>query len=439
MGGKHNKCCCCGCLRGRTACCACTCRRLCVTFTPTPGSVGEDYDECPVVSDELDWDEGEEAFIGEVSGIDVRYYFESDDSGCYFKLRSTVLGFPEGYEAQWSISDPEAYESTGCLNLITAVSVSEDPDTFCTEGELTTACAEKPTITHCTGCGCICECLCVTYTNSDGEVYTAKACWDGYGQWTGEIVISEYETKNITIAMHAAGDLCFPEYDPYCDPDDRQCVLVSTLDNDEATLAYLVPTCPDVAGTFEMAADYGEGETIQIRCAECSETCESRVTPCCEGFPLPPTIYATVETHITVRDNFDGGVVVFDEDCSVQVFGCAIDESEVMWSSGGFSTMADCERCDFVLVGLKMEIYCIAAPVHEQSTFGFRWITDDDECGAGGLGEIHLLGVLSCDPFFAGYVETNAQIFRCCTPEFARSGGDGQYVIEMTNTITFTG
>lgn len=296
--------CCCGCLEGHTKCCRCdcTCRRLCVTFSPSD-ELDSNYEPCQVISEELHWNGSEEAFVGSVAGIDVRYYFEQDGDDCYFKLRSGTLGFPEGYEAAWQVGGE--YGDVDCSSLATAVSVPATPEVDCSAGTLTTSCAIKIAPVSCTGCDCACECLCVTYSKGD-IIVGGKACWDGYGQWQGALKISEYETKDITISMFPKNLLCEP-YDPYCDDEDTTCTFVVTFGHDPVE-NYVAANCPDVSGVLRIANPYDVDEIITFRCAECTEDCEIKYDGCCEDTLLPETLYCTIEIEIQLKKDNGGPV-----------------------------------------------------------------------------------------------------------------------------------
>ena len=437
MGMKSQKCCCCPSCTTKAGCCKCVCRRICVTFTPD-AEINSDYFPCEEVSTEVEYDG--EAWVGSVNGIDFRYYFENVYGDCYFKLRSIALGFDEGNERAWLVGD-DAY-SIQCSNPITSVDVGAYGDE-CSAGVLTTACASKVVPRHCTGCDCVCECLCITYARG-GCVASGKACWDGYGNWRVTLQCGAYaDPVEIVIALFARADTCDDYVDPYCDKTDRTCVLLMSLDNEPGGAAE--PTCPDISATWTLG-EYGETPTvITARCAVCNEDCTPEVTPCCEGYAIPETMFCTMEGYITVYDNFASGAIVFDQYCNTTTYSMARQGDGYIWISDDIAN-TPCVCGDNTVtqnyVNTKMILTCDATPDVDGSRFSYLLAyADDSPCfGQGTPPPSGALGVVACSPFFATAENSFAGLgFLCCLPEFVLSGGAGQYAVVMRYVMTFTG
>lgn len=458
--------CCCGCLEGHTKCCRCecTCRRLCVTFTPED-ELDSNYQPCEVVSDELAWNASEEAFIGEVAGIDVRYYFEQEGDECYFKLRSAALGFPEGYEAAWGMGSD--YGDLDCSNLATEVSVPATPYVDCSAGKLTTSCAVKIVPQNCTGCGCTCECLCISYFHGDCTV-GARACWDGYGSWRGTVKCGPYEEIDIVISMGPKGMICDPETDPYCDPDDDRCVLLLSMDSQDHGEG-VHAACPDVSSSWTIAGSYGEEDTvITARCARCAEDCKLQPpVGCCVGYTLPDVLYTTLQVRLRVYDleHWPGGPylpgdplppypLVEELDCATYVFTSVRDPVFTNQWNGEwlFTPECGCLGDQFIPTSLRVTVQCI--PLVNESKLVVHIGGAADECAFhGGNGYAQDTFVFNCEPFLARFVvdygkDGNIDLFRfpgadrphswCCGMNYIASHGTPWSWLYSTRVIFTT-
>lgn len=345
MGLQTNQCCCCPACSVETICCKCVCRRICVIFTPT-NALDSDYNICPELSVNMDWDEAEQDWHGSLAGQDLKYFFYKDDTGCYFKLRSSSLGYPEGYELVWPVGDLEGYVS--CSNPMTEVGVPGDE---CEAGIIRTSCAPMYVPHNCTGCGCACECLCVTYTKGSCVV-GGKACNDGLGNWVVTLHCDLYGPPvTLTFSMFPRSATCDPDTDPYCDPIDKTCVLLMSFGSD--TQEPTEVSCPEIGGTWTIE-EYGEQTvTITARCAVCTEDCERNTPICCEGYALPNIIYATLDiyVHLECVDAYGNYQVYHDGLCATYVFPMVRnpDLDTFLW----VSDYQDAPEC-----------YCILDPSH---------------------------------------------------------------------------
>ena len=402
MGGKHNKCCCCGCLQGATECCACTCRRLCVTFTPTD-AIDLNDEECLSDYQELDWDELELAFIGTVSGIAVRYYFETTDGVCYFKLRSAELGYGEGYEREWELGR-DAYQ-IACRTLETSVDVSETGYMNCSAGTIDTHCATKVVPALCTGCPCTCECLCITYISEDCSV-GVKACWNEVTNSWEATFNCGYGEIDLSIEMRRANESALVN-DPYFNPYDESCVLVLNLVDPEDPDQVLVATCPDIVGEWRIVDPYGEDTIITARCAKCGEDCLLRPHGCCPDVILPRILYTTVELYVKIVDiqeplgSNPNPAVVAEFDCETYVFvserpyGEADDAGIRQWVGECLST----PQCgtghigEFIAKEMHVDLLCGS----ENDVMSLSWGICDEPSSLFSTTTV----TYNCSPFFA--------------------------------------
>ena len=421
MGGKHNKCCCCPSCTEVSECCRCACTRLCVDLTPTV-AVDADGEPCPSYHVELELAYnailGLKAYEGTINGIDVLYWIETIDGTCWFQLRSTVLGYPAGYEMQWPIGS-DAYDLT-CTTLVTEVPYSTGP--YCETFLLTTGCAEKLTPTHCTGCNCACECLCVTYIKGSCVV-GAKACWDGYGAWRATVQCRTYDDPvDIVISLVTAGSLCDQYSDPYCDPDDRSCRLILNFSGVDVEDEGTVPGCPDIAASWVIPGDYGDDDdvTISVRCAICGEDCElPPIQGCCPDSAPPPTLHVTMEVRLLVTQQgpYGGEALIANYDCATYVFAMDLtsDPSDAArtWESD-WTALSNCGcvpaaddlnlPMGFVTTNFRASLLCghlEGAPVTLSIT------GDGSPCSAttgGPSTDQDIITIYNCDPFFGRLV-----------------------------------
>jgi hypothetical protein len=290
MPNKAQKCCCCpDCTVNPGKCCACIPETICLTFTV--------YGQDPC-SGELDWDRTNKRFAGTICGHDILLYFERDsyDQNCYFKLRSTSLGFPEGYEHAWEVG----YE-IDCETL--TASVVADDVTLDIVG------VEKVIPTECTGCKCLCECICVTYS-APCCYLKIRACWDEYiQQYIGSGVCGDGSPINVAIGLEPANSgIPYTNYE--YDPDDTSCVAVVYV-NDE-NKGWFRPACPLVNG--ELVFDEGTDDevTITVECADCAP-CPDDCDHCADNGSIIPTCTMCYEVpllyHVLIQAAcIDGGL-----------------------------------------------------------------------------------------------------------------------------------
>lgn len=313
MPGKHSDCCCCpNCTYRVELCCPCVCPAICVTFTP------DDYADCDPVSTEFDWNDAINGYSGSLHGHDLYYYIERDPPAegqergpCKFKLRSTSLGYPEGYEYEWEIPcDPyDEIPCTTCLALETELGVPAEEYEECSGGTLSTYCVEWITPTKCRNCFCLCECICV-FVTKDGIEYSGKACWSEYEQaYEGDVHGSDAYGQAVSLGVSVPiarwGDVCDPDTDYDCDPYSDDCAIrleiIDGEDRFESAWQKMAEPCQLRAVTYSFHIErdpYNDADDIEasVRCATCNEDCEPSILSCCENISWPTTLNFSLES-----------------------------------------------------------------------------------------------------------------------------------------------
>ncbi len=274
-------------------CCRCIPRTLCVR-------VITDYDEC---GNEFDYDPEDRSFSGRVNcgGVSYDFYFwldrEPDNGACFLGLRSKQLGFPEGYEYKFYLSQEYGENAVTC-ELIGSLDVDGITIAF--------GPPEKWKPLNCTGCKCLCECLCMTVTRADGALCSGKLCWDYESNaWTGEVICGEHAYDEVRytarVEFHPRGDFCDEIDDPYCDACDPRCILVLQIPElgiVDAIRESLSDPCEERNLSYSwqfQTGDDTEHELIDVRisCAKCLQRCGSANFCCFQPGFAPPVLHVT--------------------------------------------------------------------------------------------------------------------------------------------------
>lgn len=276
-------------------CCSCVPRAICLNITG-------DYCECdPIIR--LTWspgdlgdrfDYGTAAFnCGGYYPVEVSVWL--DETTCEWRIVSYTLGIDDRIPASYSYGgdcypfpDTE-YQFGQCLLQITA------DDSF-----LVLPIHQKPYRkcwhNFCGNCRCICKTICVGINREDGLLCLGQATVDLDASDDDTIVFSgSVQCSQPEIGVFS-GDISILFYrDLYSEDDDCRIRVTVTGNYTEFSVDSTFDFCDDRENSVILFSEdyYGEVQ-ISLSCANCG-VCEDTVSvPCCEGIPLPRTLYATI-------------------------------------------------------------------------------------------------------------------------------------------------
>lgn len=316
MGSKANKCCCCPPCSVSTECCSCACEALCATIEVPENGTGSGT-AVKTCSRELKWNGLGWSGVLQCGLLNIDLLVtqenleEPDRNGCHLILASGALGYTKGTIGSGSGSGTS--QDTRLKYKIPEEADCKKPSISVDSvyGPITIECAKRVVFKNCT-CSCKCECLCVGITKQlltgpNPLVYgIGTACWnEETGAYEGTVTYDDEDktTEQVTFSiepayLHTVGTGSGSGTGTGTgtnEPKDMSCMIGF---QDSWQRLSCVAEEMDHRWEFETVVDgvIVEIKQVGISCLQCNAKCRPVLwVPCCFA-PLPPELFATIES-----------------------------------------------------------------------------------------------------------------------------------------------